>query len=828
MDFDNQLVNVGVSTLGLNSVALAQALLVAGDNTIATARSFSSGVSDFVGASDRVDFYKLPITAGTRTQITLDGLSRDADIDLIQDVNGNGLVDAGEILRTSDEALDRPESILLSTLGTGDYYIRVQSPFGADTNYRLSVDLGGGETGNTFATAGELGIITGRRQTFGSVFATTDQADVYRFTLLDRADVQISLDGSAHVYLAQDLNENGLYDPDDTIVSSRLPANQLQTIAPTSLAAGQYFIYVDAVAGGSTYTLNTTVDTAGSTRATSKYLGGFGTGTNTISEYIGGSDTRDYYRFQLNTAANTNISLSGLTGNVDMYLFADRNRNGQFDDGEFRGGSFQVGNATEQINLAGLAAGEYSLIVTTNLSQGASPYQLNLSTTALTTARRQSGSFASDTFTIGTDRENIISGNGNYNFGRGQFDTLNLSGFNLSDAQFNILGLNGGTGVTLDLDRSPRRFDQITLSNGQQILFEGIERIEFRDRNVNLAITPNDPLFSGQWNLHMMGVQNAWRFTTGSDQVAIAIEDTGLGFDAAGNLHPDLRRVGLTAVNASEIADEYRYEWLRNEETLSHGTAVQGVIAATSDNNLGIAGINWNSRVIAADVLGANAGDTDLATATNLVLRNRRSPTERLVVNLSLGALPYATNARDDEFEAVVAANPDVLFVIASGNENRSSLSEPAALARRYGNVMAIGAAWGPFDADPKDAYINYQLPGTRISYPPTAGSVWGSNYGDGLTLVGPSEFYALQSTQGRLGSEFDYLNNFDGTSAATPTVAGVASLVWSANPNLTAAQVKQILSNTAIDVASPGYDRDTGHGFVNAEAAVRSAIAYA
>jgi serine protease len=335
--------------------------------------------------------------------------------------------------------------------------------------------------------------------------------------------------------------------------------------------------------------------------------------------------------------------------------------------------------------------------------------------------------------------------------------------------------------------------------------------------------------------LHMMGVQSAWRFTTGSDQVAIAIEDTGLGFDGLNNPHPDLRTVGLFAVAPSEIADEYRYEYNNGRvrtETLSHGTAVQGIIAATSDNNLGIAGINWNSRVIAADVLGENAGDTNFATATNVILRNRRNTTDRLVVNLSLGWPPYITNAvlkeLKDAFEAVVAANPDVLFVIASGNDNRSSLSEPAALARKYDNVIAVGAAWGPFDADPTDAYINYQAPGTRISYPPTAGIVWGSNYGDGLTLMGPSEVPTLRSTPGLRGSEFSYMNDFNGTSAATPNVAGVASLVWSANPNLTAAQVKQILSNTAIDVASPGYDRDTGHGFVNAEAAVRSAIAVA
>jgi serine protease len=93
--------------------------------------------------------------------------------------------------------------------------------------------------------------------------------------------------------------------------------------------------------------------------------------------------------------------------------------------------------------------------------------------------------------------------------------------------------------------------------------------------------------------------------------------------------------------------------------------------------------------------------------------------------------------------------------------------------------VIAVGAAWGSFDADPNDAYINYQAPGTRISYPPTAGNPWGANYGDGLTLMGPSEVYTLLVTPGLLGSDFSNMNNFNGTAAATPNVAGVASLVW-------------------------------------------------
>ena len=70
------------------------------------------------------------------------------------------------------------------------------------------------------------------------------------------------------------------------------------------------------------------------------------------------------------------------------------------------------------------------------------------------------------------------------------------------------------------------------------------------------------------------------------------------------------------------------------------------------------------------------------------------------------------------------------------------------------------------------------------------------------------------------------YSSKFDGTSAAAPNVTGVASLVWSANRNLTAAQVKDILSDTAYDLGQQGYDKFYGHGFVNADAAVRRALA--
>jgi subtilisin family serine protease len=102
---------------------------------------------------------------------------------------------------------------------------------------------------------------------------------------------------------------------------------------------------------------------------------------------------------------------------------------------------------------------------------------------------------------------------------------------------------------------------------------------------------------------------------------------------------------------------------------------------------------------------------------------------------------------------------------------------------------------------------------------------------------MGPSEVIATEAANSLSGVQFGFNSNapatnasipFNGTSAATPNVTGVASLVWSANPNLTAAQVRSILSQTAYDLGFSGYDPIYGHGFINADAAVRSAIALA
>ncbi len=417
------------------------------------------------------------------------------------------------------------------------------------------------------------------------------------------------------------------------------------------------------------------------------------------------------------------------------------------------------------------------------------------------------GNLRANTFTVQAGfARTVISGNGNVDFSSGYRDTLDLSNFSSNSVGFDLANSSSG-GVAYNPGNGTRIFDAINFSNGSQILFEGIDTIRFADGNVNLSITPNDPYFNQQWNLHMMGVHNAWRFTTGSNQVMVGVQDTGIGVNSSGYIHPDLKM-------PYHISTNLREDYSSSQD--SHGTSVQGIIAAKSNNGLGMSGINWNSDVFSIDVLGGNQGDTDLVAATQAMINSANQKGQRLVINMSL------SGSYSPILEKLIADNQSqALFVISSGNGSDnggdSKLAHPAILANKYNNVMAIGASWGTQDTN---GYAT--TPGKRISY----SGLWGSNYGYGLTLMAPSEVITTEAVNTTSGSQFDYSVKFNGTSAAAPNASGVASLVWSVNPYLNAAQVNQIMSQTAYDLGYSGYDYEFGHGFINADAAVRRALA--
>jgi serine protease len=784
-----------------SSRAIAQAIPpdIAGDTPL-TAKDLgiisNQTIRDFVGSGDSGDLYRFQVgNTISAIDFLLNGLSGDADLQLFQDANQDGRLDQNEQLRRSTKAGISADQIGIAALAPGTYYLRVSPYLSNSTAYNLTATTSFAESGDTIATATEVGILSGRRILNGSV-GTDDQRDIYSIRLNDTSNLEVTLSGlsrDADLRIYRDANANGLLDPTELLGSSIALGIQNEQVNLTGLAAGNYFVSVAQYGGDTSYSLSMTSDTAGSILGSARNLGSV-SASQTITEFIGGTDPIDIYRFQLTNSSNIQIKLDNLLEDADLMLARDINSNGTIELGEILGSSSLTGTQTDTIALNNLVAGSYFVFVDRGLSTANTNYRLNLSANAVSNLQRFEGDLSANTFRpSATVDRTVISGNGNTQFGQGVFDNIDLSSINSGTVTLNLAGLTQG-GVAYNPGNGSRIFDAITFTGGRQILFEGIDTITFADRTVNLAVTTNDPLFRNQWSLHAMGVQNAWRFTTGNDRILVGVGDSGLGFDRLNGLHPDIRAPFAFASNYTDdfedVPDDYT----------SHGTSVQSIIAATSNNGIGLSGINWNSPIVTVDVLGGDDRDQSLAEAVQSMI-NQRRPGQQLVINLSLSSPGGVRPA----FEALVRQyQNDVLFVISSGNYSRSQLADPASLANRYGNVVAVGA-------------VDRQ--GNHLSY---------SNYGPGLTISAPSDVVAAESTISGDRVIFGYTEQAGGTSSAAPNLTGVASLVWSANPNLTATQVREVLASSAYDLGNVGYDTLYGGGLVNADAAVRRAIALA
>jgi hypothetical protein len=665
---------------------------------------------------------------------------------------------------------------------------------------------------------------------------SSSHSNFYSFTLKGRSSFNLDLEDSsknAHADLIQDANGNGVVDDGEVINGSIFSSTNAESISKT-LDAGSYYIqvYIDESLE-TNYKLAvsaTPIDNAGDSFQAVRNVT-VNSQTKSYSDWVGLSDTNDYYKFRLKTTSDFKLGLTELSDNANVQLL-DVN-------GNTLASSVNLDTTNESIRT--LDAGIYYVQVYPyegsetfyNLSLSATPVSgdvlpptpSSVDTSSLasdgtrqpirasssiplpldSTTSYIKGTLRADTFAYQSAyTRTVYSGNGNVDFGSGARDLLDVSAFLSTDATINFNLVESTGGVVYNPGNGNRLFDAITFSNGKEILFEGIEAIKFADKTISLSVTPNDPMFGQQWNLHMIGVQNAWRFTTGSTNVLVGIEDTGLAANG-GNLHPDLRSTNFLSNN---YLDEMT-------NSTAHGTSIQGVIAAASNNGVGMSGINWSSDVFHIDVMGGDAGDSDLVSATQTLINQANSKSQRLVVNLSL------TGGSSPQFEQIIANNQNTLFVVAAGNTGANSLESPADLAKKYGNIIAVGASSGL-----KDWYGNPKTPGTRTSYQDKGW--WSSNTGDGLTLMAPSEFPTTNATKSSNAFAFGYDNSLSGTSAAVANVTGVASLVWSANSNLTATQIKSVLSQTAYDLGAAGYDTEYGYGFINADAAVRRAKALA
>jgi serine protease len=288
---------------------------------------------------------------------------------------------------------------------------------------------------------------------------------------------------------------------------------------------------------------------------------------------------------------------------------------------------------------------------------------------------------------------------------------------------------------------------------------------------------PNDPMYNKQWNLRSINVEAAWNETKGSG-TTVAVIDTGISPVA------DLKETkfvpGYDFVN--DRAEAY--------DDNGHGTHVAGTVAQSTNNNHGVAGIAYEAALMPLKVLSSSGGGTvsDIAEAIKFAADNGAD-----VINMSLGG-GGESQLMEEAIE--YAHNKGVVIIAAAGNSGDSSASYPA----RYPRVIGVSAL-GPNDE--KAPYSNFGA-GVDISAP------GGSENGK-----------ILQSTiDPETGAEI--FAGYQGTSMASPHVAGVAALV-KASGITEPDQIRSVLLQSARVVSEDPLNH-FGAGNLDAAAAVQLA----
>lgn len=335
----------------------------------------------------------------------------------------------------------------------------------------------------------------------------------------------------------------------------------------------------------------------------------------------------------------------------------------------------------------------------------------------------------------------------------------------------------------------------------------------------------NDTFLSYQWSLNNTGssqqfsgtagadmkVFSAWGISTGSSTIKVAVIDEGVDLahpDLLANLLPGFDGTGLGSSGGPSGND-------------AHGTNCAGIIAAVGNNNLGVAGVAYNCKIVPVRIAyssGSSWVTTNAQIGTSIDWAWNQGAAD--VLSNSWGGGSSSTLINDPITRATTLGRgglgAPVLF--AAGNAN-SANSYPATLT----NVISV---------------VAMSMCDKRKTPTSCDGETWwGSNFGTGVDVAAPGVKIYSTDISGSAGySTGDYYATFNGTSSATPNTSGVMALILSVNPTLTATQARQILESSCDKTGGYTYNSgvsgqpngtwstDLGYGRVNAYTALQLA----
>ncbi|WP_345585969.1 S8 family peptidase [Streptomyces prasinosporus] len=334
--------------------------------------------------------------------------------------------------------------------------------------------------------------------------------------------------------------------------------------------------------------------------------------------------------------------------------------------------------------------------------------------------------------------------------------------------------------------------------------FEADPDVAYVDRDIRMYATaaPNDTYYGRQWDFFEstagMNVQNAWDGGATGRGVNVAVIDTGYvthsdlganivpGYDFisdAANARDGGGRDGNPRDEGDWSAANECYSGSQPSDSSWHGTHVAGTVAAVANNGKGVTGVAYNAKVQPVRVLGKCGGSTaDIADAIvwasgGSVPGVPANSTPADVINLSLGGSGSCQSVTQNAINGAVGRGTTV--VVAAGNSNANASGFTPA---NCGNVVNVAAG---------------DREGNRASY---------SNYGSIVDITAPGGETAVSSANGILSTlnssattpGTENYEAYQGTSMATPHIAGLAALMYEKDPAITPSRVESLIKNNA------------------------------